>query len=141
MSISDTTISVDVFSAVREALVASAIKITQENGGATKTASVTPTYLNDRKTVPQVVISPIVIDKRLDKFGGTKGRQFISVTVECVYTDTRGIEQMSDQVVASIEGVTFDGMELVGWTSDSSFVDPNFGQYHVKSITFTFDRE
>jgi len=141
MSISDTTLSVDVFSAIRTALVASAIKITEETGGATKTVSIVPAYVNDNKTKPQIAINPIIAEKRLDKFGGTKGRQFINVTVDCFYTSTRGIEQMSDQIVASIEGTTFDGMELVGWTSDAGFSDPNFGQYFVKSITFTFDRE
>jgi hypothetical protein len=141
MSISDATISVDVFSAVRAALVAAAIKVTDETGGATKTASIMPAYINDRKTTPQVVINPIAKSEEQYKFGKTTGRQFINVTVECFYTTSKGIEQMSDAVETAIKATTFDGMELVGITTDYGFVDPNYGHYHVKSLTFTFDRE
>lgn len=141
MVISDSTVSVDVFSAVRTALVAAALKITEENGGATKTASVVPAYANDRKTTPQVVINPIAKSEDQFKFGKTTGRQFINVTIECYYITTRGIEQLSDQVETAIKATTFDGMDLVGITSDFGFSDPNFGQYYVKSLTFTFDRE
>lgn len=141
MSISNATLSVDVFSAVRAALVAAAIKITEETGGATKTVTIGTAYTNVNNTKPTIVINPIVKSEEQYKFGNTTGRQFINVTVECFYTTTRGIEQMSDQVETAIKGTTFDGMDLVGVTSDSGFSDPNFGQYHVKSITFTFDRE
>jgi hypothetical protein len=140
MSISDATISVDVFNEIRASLVASAIKITEE-GGATKTATVTSAYANDRKTIPQIVINPIAKTEEQYKFGKTTGRQFINVTVDCYYVTTRGVEQLSDAVETAIKATTFSGMELVGITTDFGFVDPNFGQYQIKSHTFTFDRE
>lgn len=141
MSISDATVSVDVFNEVRTALVSASIKITEETGGATKTASVVSAFPNDRKSVPLILITPITKSENEFKFGKTTGRQFINVTVDCYYITTRGIEQMSDQVETAIKATTFSGMELVGITSDTGFSDQNSGQYYVKSLTFTFDRE
>ena len=139
MSISDTTIYTDIFTEIRQALVSASIVVTDDLG-ATKLASVSPAYVNDRKTVPQIVIEGNQKSESIDKFGAVNGKQTINVTVGCYFITAKGKEQLAQGVESAIKNATLS-MTLNEISSDDAFVDPNYGDYHVKSITFTFDRE
>jgi hypothetical protein len=144
MSISDNTLSVDIFTTIRTVLVDADIVITKDDSS-TKSASIKPAYVNDRAAMPLIVVNPIAKTEDTFKFGSNQGKKSIAVTVDCYYITTRGIEQMSDQVEAAIKTAVSDGtiteMDLVEITSDYGFVDPNNGTYYIKSLTFIFDRE
>lgn len=145
MSISDNTLSVDVWNTVRSVLVEASIKITNTTTAGTKTASVLASYNDKKPSVPQIIIQPIDSDESEYKFGSSNGRKFINVTIECYYQNTLGVDQLSDGSKAAIreacEDGTITGMDLVGVTETYAFTDPNQTKFHLKTVTFTFDRE
>jgi hypothetical protein len=50
------------------------------------------------------------------------------------------MEQLADIVSEAVKTTAFDGMELIGVTTDYAFVNPNLAKYHSKTITFIFER-
>jgi hypothetical protein len=145
MSISDATISTDVFDAIRTAIVAISPKITEGSPAKYRTASVLAQYNDTKVSVPQIVITPTNLSESEYRFGGRYGKRFINVTVECYYTTTLGVDQLADQVkesiVDAIDNKSLIDMDLVGVSEDYAFTDPNQIKYHLKSVTFTFVKE
>jgi hypothetical protein len=142
MAISDTSLSVDVFNTVRSVLLNASITVT--NGTATTDTSSAGLYasFNDKNASrPQVIINPIMVDEDSYKFGSTRGKKFINITIDCFYKNTLGIDQMHDQVVNALSSTSIDGIDLVGVTTDVDFDSPGDQKYHRKSGTFTFTRE
>lgn len=139
MAISNTTLSTDVYGAIRTALVGANIKVTFKN--TTIDTSVVPAYNNDKTNVPQIVIYDSEYAESSYKFGSNHGKKLISVLIECYYTDGRGASEMKDKVINAIKSTVFDGMELVAVTTDTAFINPNLQKYHLVGITCTFDRE
>jgi hypothetical protein len=138
----DSTLHVDVWNAIRTALVSTSIYITNSSTGATTAASIEASY-NDKSGRPQIIIVPISIAESEFRFGSSYGKRFIDVTLECYYKNTLGIDQMADQVESIIRGAVLPnfGMELIGVVSDYSYAGINENKNHLKSITFSFDRE
>ena len=141
MSISDDTISVDVFNDVRTAIVSASPIVTNSTTSKTKTATVLAAYNDKATTTPQIVINPAAIDESEWRFGSFQGKKIINVSVECYYSNTLGVDQLSDTVMKAIRETAFDGMELIAVTSDYAFTNPNEMKFHLKTITFTFERE
>jgi hypothetical protein len=81
------------------------------------------------------------LDESGYKFGSGQGRKFMNITVECYSENTLGIDQLSSQVRDAISTASIDGMELVAVSSDYAFTNPDVNKFHLKTITFTFDRE
>ena len=140
MTVSNATISADVWTAVKAA-IENASPIVTLSTSATKSAAVEAVYVNKRTTTPQIVVNPIQKEESEYKFGATRGRMFINITVDCYYKNTLGIDQLADQVEEAIANEDFGNMELVGISSDYAYTDPNEADFHLKSITFTFDKE
>jgi hypothetical protein len=139
MTISSSTIYTDVFSTMRTCLVAAAPYVT-DDVGTTVPASVVTKYNNARQTTPQVVLESSTKDEDTFKFQGVDGRQEISMTVECYNLNSKGTEQLAQQVERAVKSYDF-GMDLIGISSDVAFINPNEGNYHMKGVTFTFQRE
>jgi hypothetical protein len=125
MSISDSSISTDVFTSIRSILVTAAPKVTNTTTSKTKTASINPSYNEKDTTLPQIVINPAGIDEAGFRFSALEGKKFINVTVECYYTNTLGIDQLSDAVKTAVKTACFDGtltgMDLVGLVEDYAY--------------------
>ena len=148
MAISDDTLSSDVFTTIRAVIVASAPKITytdKASASKTKTASVYAQYNDKTPTSPQIIIIPADVSEDSWRFGGTEGKKLINVGIECYYKTTLGIDQLADTIEAAIktavENSTITGMDLVGVSENYAFVDPSQMKFHLKTLTFTFDRE
>jgi len=142
MTINNATLSVDVFNALRTVLTTPATPfITNSTTNATTLSSVNAAYNDKTPTRPQIIINPITFDEAQYKFGSSIGKKIISVTVDCYASNTLGTDQLGDQVYNRITSTDFDGMSIVGVTSEQAFTNPNTTKYQLKSYTFTFDRE
>lgn len=141
MTISDSTLNSDIFTDVRTELVAANLAVTNETDSNTATATIGAQYKDSKTARPQVVIMPAETSESDFKFGSVYGKRFVNVTIECYYKSTLGVDQLADQVEEAIRRATFTGQELVAVSGDYAFNTVNDNKYHLKSITFTFDRE
>jgi hypothetical protein len=139
MTISNATLSTDIYSAVRTAIVNASITVSYNS--TTISASVVPAYNDEDTSVPQIVVYDSEYDEAEYKFGSNHGKKLINVLVECYFTKGRGTSEMKDKVINAIKDTTFDGMELVAVATDTAFINPNEQKYHLVGINFTFDRE
>jgi len=141
MAINDSTISVDIFTEIRDKIVAGAPHVVNSSTNATTVASINAVY-NDRKTTkPQIVIQPISLDENTFRFGGTEGRKSINVNLECYYSTTLGVDQLSDSIKYILKNNDILGIDLVGVVTDYAFTNPAESKFHMKTMTFTYIRE
>ena len=139
--VSDNALNVSVWDAVRTALTASTIFVTNSTTNVTTRASIEAKY-NDKAYTPQVIISPAEYNENNYKFGSNIGKKDINVTIECYYKDTLGIEQMADQVDTLIKNsISTLGMDLVGVTTSYAYAGVNDTKVNLLSLTYTFNRE
>jgi hypothetical protein len=141
MTISDSTANVDVWNDVKTILVAANLKVTNTSTSATTAATVAATYTDRTPVRPMVVVSPVSSSEDSFKFSSNYGRRMFNITVECYAANTLGVDQLADGVEEAMRAATWDGMSIVGVTSDVAFVNPNEAKYHLKALTYTFDRE
>ena len=141
MAINNSTISTDVWNTLRSVIVAANPVITNPQTSATTLASVKASYSDSQPARPQIIIQPIGYDESEYKFGAPVGRRMINVTVECYHEATYGIDQMADIVANAVQSTSINGIELVGITTDYAFNTSADQKYHLKTVTFSFDRE
>ena len=141
MAIADISINSDVWTTVRTIIVAAAPKITNGTATSTKTAGIYASYNDKTFKMPGIVINPASISESDYKFGSNVGKRFINVDIECYYKNTLGTDQLSDQIIHAVGAADISGMELVGFSNEQAFVDPNQAKFQLKTITFTFERE
>ena len=141
MAITDSTINSSVWTEVRSKIVAAAPYVTNSSTSATTAAAINAAYNDKIPTRPQIIIHPINMSEGEWKFGGNQGRKFIDIMVDCYYKNSLGIDQMADQVEDTLKTNEIAGIELVGITSDVAFDVSGENKYHLKSITFSYDRE
>lgn len=141
MAINNSSISSDIWNTLRSIIVASAPIVTNPQTGATTLASVRASYNDTECTRPQIIIQPIGYDESEFKFGSAFGRKFINATIECYHSHSYGIDQLSDTVAFAIQSTSIQGMELVGLTTDYAFNTSSDQKFHLKTVTFSFDRE
>jgi hypothetical protein len=141
MTISDATISSDVWNTIKAIIVAAAPKITNSKTSTTKTAGIYASYNDKSFKMPGIVIDPAEISESDYKFGTNIGKRFINIVIGCYYKNTLGTDQLSDQVNAALANASISGMEMVGFDSTQAFVDPNQAKFQLKTIVFTFERE
>jgi len=141
MTITDSTIYTSTWSDIRTKLIASAPYVTNSTTGATTAASILATYNDKLPNRPQIVIEPIVKNEDTFKFGGTEGKKFINVTIECYATNGLGVDQLAEQVEVTLKANDINGIDLVGNTSDNAINIDNEEKYQLKVLTFSYDRE
>jgi hypothetical protein len=142
MAINDSTISQDVFDSIRSKVVAASPYVVGATTTTTIAASVLAAYNDKTPARPQIVINPALIDEDEWKFGGLQGKKVINVVVECYYANTLGIDQLWDQVRVALVANDIEGIDLISVTSDYGFAsNPADAKFHVKSGTFTYERE
>jgi hypothetical protein len=142
MTISDTTISQDVFNSIRAKVVAAAPYVYNATTTTTVAASIVASYNDKTPSRPQIVINPALIDENEWKFGSSQGKKVINVVIECYYNNTLGIDQLFDSVRAALVANDIDGMDLMAISSDYGVAtNPADAKYQLKSGTFTYERE
>jgi hypothetical protein len=142
MSISDATLSSDVWTAVKTLLVSATPTVTL--GGTsptTYTATIAASYNDKAIATPTIVVNPIDIDEQVIKFGNTRGTQVITVTMDCYYKNTLGVDQLADQVINALATTAIEGLPLSGWTTTTAWVNPNEAKYQLKTVVAAFRRE
>ena len=140
MTITDETLSSDVWTDIRAALVASSISVDS------KTATIQATYAdiqdnNGSARKPFIIIHPINLEETKDKFGSNQGKKFINVFIDCIYKNTLYMDELADKVTYSLSNANILGISLIGVTSDYAFTDPANKKYHEKNLTFSYVRE
>lgn len=142
MAISDSRITSSLWDEIRTVLVASALYVTVSAVSTdTVSATITNQYNDKTPTRPIVVINPIPMDENSWKFGSNQGHKFLNVTIDCYDKRTSGIDELYDQVQNALKTTPIAGVELVAVASDVGFSSVNDNKYHVKTGTFTYDRE
>lgn len=138
MAISDSTLTADIFDSIRTKLVAANLAITD---GAVYPASIGASFNDKNPSRPQIIITPVTYDEGTYKFSSKQGKKSVNVVVEVFYSNTLGIDVLSDRVVDIIKDNDIDGLNLVGVASDYAFNSPGDNKWHLKTLTFGFDRE
>jgi len=141
MTISDSTLTSNVWTDIRTLIVSANPIITNSTTGATTGVSVLAKYNDKTATRPQIVITPVTADLKNNKFGDTVSAKLITVVVDCYATNTLGADQLFDQVLYQLETNTIAGIELVGIASDYAFNMAADSKYQMKSLSLSYDRE
>ena len=131
MTISDSTIRTDVWTAVKNKIVAAALG-----------ADVNGNY-KDKLSVkkPQIVIAPINKDEAEFKFGSINGKKTINIFID-VYADTSLIaDTLSQGIDNALAQNDIDGMDLIALSSDTAFVNPQEIKYKLVNLVYTYQRE
>ena len=141
MTISNSTLYTDVWNTIRTILVSTPIYVTISTTSETTAASIVAEYNDKSPSRPQIVLHSM--DKSEDGyfFGGNEGKKLIDVTVDCYYSNSLGMDQLSEQVENLVKNNVITEMELVGITTDTAFTNPNTTKYQFKTIVFTYDKE
>ena len=140
MAIADQTLSSDVWTAIKTALVAATIVV---DG---KAATIQATYAdvqdgNGSARKPFIIVHPINLDEVKNKFGSNQGRKNINVFIDCIYKNTLYMDELADKATYALSEANINGISLIGITSDYAFTDPANKKYHEKNITFSYLRE
>jgi len=141
MTVSDSTVYIDIFTDIRSILVSANLATTNSSTGATSTATIAADYNDKAPNKTQVIINGADKDMSRFKFGKARGREFINVTIDCYDPKTLGVAQLASQVEEAILSASWPGMSIVAVSSNQGFLTVNDTRYHIKSLTFTFDRE
>lgn len=139
MAITDSTIDTELFIAVRTILVSASLSTTS---GTTVTAAQIAASYNDKElSRPQVIIYPISDNEVKDKFGSNYGKRFLNIDIDCYANNTLKVDQLSQQIKSALSENVIDGVDLIGITTDYAFQQPGNNKYHLKNLTFTYQRE
>lgn len=138
MTVSDSTLTADIFTSIRTKLVAANLAITD---GDVYAASIGASFNDKNPTRPQIIITPISYDEGTFKFSSKEGKKTINVVIDVFYKNTLGIDVLSDRVVDVIKANDIEGLNLIGVTTDYAFSSPGDNKWHLKTLTFGFDRE
>lgn len=141
MTISDSTLSTTFWTDTRAIIVAAAPYVTNSTTSGTTAASINAAYNDKTASRPQIIINPINYSEDTYKFGSNQGKKLINLTVDCYASNSLGMDQLADQVIDAMKGTDIDDAEIVAISTDVAFVNPNEAKFHLKSITFTYDRE
>jgi hypothetical protein len=139
--VEDKTLKVDIWSAIRSALVG---KVYVSNLATTTTtgASIVATYNDDYPTKPIVEIMPLRVEELFDEFNNIQGNKDIAVTINCYYKNSLGVDQMDDQITDILKTTKIDGISLRSIYSDYGIpLTPNDNKYHIKSLSISYNRK
>lgn len=142
MAINDQTLYTDVWTTIRNIVVASSPYISNSVTNATTVASVYASFNDTTPTRPQIIINPIEKSESEYKFGSISGKKSINVIIDCYGTKSVFADQLIQAVDYALASSIPEGIELIGTVSNSPFETLNgtnklFGQ----SMTFTYIRE
>jgi hypothetical protein len=141
MAIADTTLSVDVWNAIKDALVAIAPVVTNTSTSATSLVSVRAAYNDEKDKPPVIVIEPATFSEDSYAFSSTEGKKLINVSVLCYGNNGLQCSQLIDQVNTKLKLNDIDGIDLVGVTTDYAFNVSNQSKIQLVSGVYTYVRE
>ena len=137
--VSDRNLSTDMWTAIRASIVAVAPTIT--DGTSTKTASIVASYNDNNPSKPQIVIYPVKPSESKDKFSTDFGRYDISVSIDCRYSSSLGIDQLRDQVSYALSTTYIPDVELQTIESDPGFAEEGEQKYHINAMSIVYSKE
>lgn len=141
MAISNRTLSTDVWTTARTALVAETPYVTNTATAVTTAASIVSTYNDKVPSRPQINIEPVDYTEDSYKFNDYEGKKMVNMNIMCYAKNGRQADELKDQVIYTIKRTTFDGMDIVAITTDHAFNTSNNNKYEMTAVNFTFDRE
>lgn len=139
--VSDQTLKVDIWSAVRQALVGN-VFVTNLATSSTTLASVVASYNDEYPTRPIIEVMPVRVEESIDKFNHPQGSKDIFVSINCYYKNTLGVDQMDDMITDIIKTTKIEGISLRNISSDYGIpLVPNENKFHIKAISLSYNRE
>ena len=144
MAISNETLYIDVWTTLRNIIVASAPFITNSVTASTSAASIYVAYNDRYPSRPQVIINPIQKTESDYKFGTLTigGKKTINVVIDCFGDKSLYADQLIQAVDYALTSTSIPEIELVGSTSNGAFESINGGEkLFGQSMTFTYIEE
>ena len=143
MAIADSTLAQNTWTDVKATLVASSITTSILSGSTTTSvsANITGDFPDSTISKPQIVILPVFIDESDYKFGGSYGKRTINVVIEVYARRSKEVDELADKVRESLKGNALDGLNLMGISEDYAFTSPGDVKTHLKTLTFSYERE
>lgn len=139
--VTDTTLNTDVWTDIKNVLVAASIVATVTETSTTYAANISAAFNDKRLSRPQVVVYPIRYDETKNKFSDNYGKQMVNVTVECWSDMPKLMDQVANQVSSALSATTIGDMELTGISVDTAFNSPGQNKVFLKTLTFHYLRE
>lgn len=131
MAINDVTIAKDIFTSIKNKLVAGLSGV-----------SVNATYNDKNKGKGQVVITPAFVNESFDKFGGSEGKKAITVILTIYADKPLTMDQTADEVRVLIKANDISGIDLIGIEEDYAFDLSNTeNKLHSKTLSIGYMRE
>lgn len=139
--VSDQTLKVDIWTAVRSALV-NKVYVNNLTTTTTTLASVVSSYNDGYPSKPIIEVMPVKVDEVLDRFNSYQGSKDIFVSINCYYKTSLGVDQMDDRITDILKTTEIEGICLKGVSSDYGVpLTPNDNKYHIKTLSLSYSRE
>lgn len=104
------------------------------------TVTVTASYIDNDKSLPQVVINPVNVSEEEFTFTRAYGKKNLEVIIDIYTRKAKDIDQISDELYVTIRDMSAQGIMLVRWTEGNDIELPNDTKLHTKSISLEFTR-
>jgi hypothetical protein len=137
--VEDKTLKVDIWNAIRSALVGK-VYITNTATTTTTVASIVATFNDEYPSKPIVEVMPLRVEETLDEFSNIQGNKDILVTINCYYKNSLGVDQMDDQITDILKTTKINGISLRSIYSGIPLI-PNDNKYHIKSLSISYNRK
>tara|TARA_Y100000310_G_C20669135_1_gene809278 strand:- start:1332 stop:1742 length:411 start_codon:yes stop_codon:yes gene_type:complete len=101
--------------------------------------TITAAYIDDTKSMPEIVVHPVDVDESDYSFGQATGSKEVRVMIEVYTTKNKDVDLLTDDVDVLLNS-SITGLNLVGRAESTAFETPNNNKLHLKTITYTFMR-
>jgi len=130
MTIQDTSLSSDAFTALRNVIVSGVPSV-----------PVYATYNDKLISKPQIVIQPFSISEELDRFNTIEGKKFLTGVVD-VYASTGLLcDSTADKVRYAVKSNVPDGLQLIDYNEDADYSEEGGRKFFLKTFSFNFLRD
>jgi hypothetical protein len=137
VTIVDATLRQNVYEQIYDTLKAYA---TEGSYGTTTQPTVTAAYIDDSQSFPQIIISPVDIDREEYNFGQNNPTKEIRVLIDVYTRKNQDIDILSDDLDGLMD-IPIAGLNLIGASESRAFENTNQSKIHNKTLTYTYRRK
>lgn len=102
--------------------------------------TVTASYIDKAKNLPQIVIYPVDVDEDDFAFKQSFGTKEVRVLIEVYTKQKKDIDLLTDDIDALMDTI-IAGLSIVSRSESTAFEMPNQNKLHAKAITFVYLRK
>lgn len=137
VTLTDSTLRANVFETIYDVVTG----ISSWGLSSSNTVTVTAAYIDDERTLPQVVIHPVDIISGPASFSRELMHREIRVFIEVYSKKRKDLDQMTDALMNAIETTSsIGGMQLVNVDESTAMNAPLGLKIHSKAVGLTYTR-